>query len=343
MAEELKHASKDGLWGFARLFLFPKVVLRSPPRGGKKKRVVVKAVLLSRIQRWLEGDFVSLWEEARLDASHGNKSANRSHVSLDSANAKRSLSLAREGCYSDAMRLLGSSGCTPHDDPSAVSELRSRHPHHCLPSWNTDILSPLVVTSSSVLAALHGFPKVSSPGGSKLRCQHLLDVIEGSTLPSVQECFANLTNLVCFLVSGQAHPSIAPWLCGAPLMALYKKQGGVCPIAVREVLRRLTSRLCCSVVRENCRRPDVFLPSGQIGVGIRGGLEAAIHSLSTVIDSQGSNPDLCCLKVDFSNAFNECHRSSFLEQVQKDFPRDLCLDTVVLPLRRQITFWKCFH
>ena len=99
---------------------------------------------------------------------------------------------------------------------------------------------------------------------------------------------------------------------------MYKKQGGVRPIAVGEVLRRLTSRLCCSAVRGNC--PDVFLPSGQIGVGIRGGLEAAIHSLSSVIDSQGSNPDLCCLKVDFSNAFNECHRSSFLERVQKDFP-----------------------
>ena len=168
LAKELKHASKDGLWGFARLFLFPKAVLRCPPRGGRKKRVVVKAVLLSRIRRWLEGDFVSLWEEARLDASHGDKSANRSHVSLDSANAKRSLSLAREGRYSDAMRSLGSSGCAPHDDPSAVSELRSRHLDHCLPSWNTDIPSPLVVTSSSVLAALHGFPKASSPGGSKL-------------------------------------------------------------------------------------------------------------------------------------------------------------------------------
>ena len=211
-----------------------------------------------------------------------------------------------------------SPGCACHDDLSAVSELQERHPYHPLPVWNTEIPASLVVTSSSVLEALRGFPKVSSPGGSKLRCQHLLDVIEGSTTPSAQDCLANLTDLVCFLLSGQAHPYIAPWLTSAPLTALYKKQGGIRPIAVGEVVRRLTSRLCCSAVRQNC--PDVFLRTGQIGVGIHGGLEAAVHSLSTVLDSQGSNPDLCCLKIDFSNAFNECNRSSFLDQVHKDFP-----------------------
>ena len=41
-------------------------------------------------------------------------------------------------------------------------------------------------------------------------------------------------------------------------------------------------------------------------MGVRGGLEAAVHSFSTVIDSQESDPNLCCLKIDFSNAFNEC-------------------------------------
>ncbi|XP_062510283.1 uncharacterized protein LOC134186046 [Corticium candelabrum] len=317
-AAELKHASVDGLWGFARFFLFSKAVLRCPPRGGKKKQVIVKTILLSRIRRWKEGDLVSLWEEARLDSYRSGKNFNANHTSLESANAKQAFSLAREGRYGDAMRLLSSSGCAPHDDLSAVSELQERHPYHSLPVWITEIPAPLVVTSSSVLEALRGFPKASSPGGAKLRCQHLLDVIEGSTTSSAQDCLANLTDLVCFLLSGQAHPSIAPWLTSAPLTVLYKKQGGIRPIAVGVVLRRLTSRLCCSAVRQNC--PDVFLPTGQIGVGICGGLEAAVHSLSTVLDSQGSNPDLCCLKIDFSNAFKECNRSSFLDRVHKDFP-----------------------
>ena len=189
---------------------------------------------------------VSLSEEARLDFCRSGKNFNANHTSLESANAKRALSLARESRYGDAMRSLSSSGCAPHDDLSAVSELQERHSYHSLPVWDTEIPAPLVVTSSSVLKALRGFPKASSPGGSKLICQHLLDVIEGSTTPSAQDCLANLTDLVCFLLSGQAHPSIAPWLTSATLTVLYKKHGGIRPIAVGEVLRRLTSRLCCS-------------------------------------------------------------------------------------------------
>ena len=53
---ELQHARLDGLWGFTRLFLFPKAVLRPPPRGGRKKRYAVDALIVSRIRRWQDGD-----------------------------------------------------------------------------------------------------------------------------------------------------------------------------------------------------------------------------------------------------------------------------------------------
>ena len=43
-----------------------------------------------------------------------------------------------------------------------------------------------------------------------------------------------------------------------------------------EVLRRLASRLCCSAVRPYL--PDIFLPYGQVGVGVKGGLEAAVRA-----------------------------------------------------------------
>ena len=47
---ELQHARLDGLWGFTRLFLFPKAVLRPPLRGGRKKRYAVDALIVSRIR-----------------------------------------------------------------------------------------------------------------------------------------------------------------------------------------------------------------------------------------------------------------------------------------------------
>ena len=101
---------------------------------------------------------------------------------------------------------------------------------------------------------------------------------------------------------------ISAWLSGTPLTALYKKQGGggVRTIAVGEVLRRLISRDCCAAVES--KLPEIFLPYGQVGFGIPDGLEAAVHSLSSFIDTNGDNPTLCCLKLDMANAFNSCHR-----------------------------------
>ena len=48
----LRDARTSGLWGVARLMMFAKCVLRSPPRGGQQKRHVVKASILSRLRWW---------------------------------------------------------------------------------------------------------------------------------------------------------------------------------------------------------------------------------------------------------------------------------------------------
>ena len=166
------------------------------------------------------------------------------------------------------------------------------------------------------MASLGSFPQGSSPGGSKLRAQHLLDAIKGTTIPVATECLAELTRLANTLLSGRADWRLSPWLMGAPLTALKKTAGGLRPVAVGEVLRRLVSRLGCSAVK--LRLPYLFLPYGQVGVGIYCGLEAAVHSLRTFMVDHGEDEALCCVKVDMSNAFNECSRTSFLDRVRQD-------------------------
>ena len=49
-------------------------------------------------------------------------------------------------------------------------------------------------------------------------------------------------------------------------------------------------------------------------------MEAAIHTLRTVLKEEGHKDDLCCFKVDMLNAFNECDRSSVLERIKEDLP-----------------------
>ena len=104
------------------------------------------------------------------------------------------------------------------------------------------------------------------------------------------------------------------------MTALHKKQGqqGIRPIADGETLRRLISRICCAALRS--KLPDIFLPYKQVGVGVPGGLEAAVHTLSHFINTHGNDPSLCCLKIDMSNAFNNCHRESFLGRLRRELP-----------------------
>ena len=66
--------------------------------------------------------------------------------------------------------------------------------------------------------------------------------------------------------------------------------------------------------------PEIFLQYGQVGVGISGGLKTATHSLSSFIDSHGSDPTLCCLKLDMSNAFNNCQHECFLQSLHQELP-----------------------
>ena len=81
------------------------------------------------------------------------------------------------------------------------------------------------------------------------------------------------------LLSGKAPPLLAPWLCGAPIMALQKKDSNSYrPIAVGETLRRY------------------------------------------LINHFQDVNNMCILKVDFRNAFNECQRQKFLTRIATQFP-----------------------
>ena len=294
LSSELQQAINCNLWGFVPLSLFVKTVLRTPSRGGKKKRHVISACLLPRLKQWQSGDLVSLWIDARSAAGH------RRNVKQSSSMKKkqRALFLAREGRYGDAMQSLRSNGCAPVDDMSAFEELKHRHPYQPSPDWSDDVPPPLFVTSALVLEALKTFPRASSPGFSKLRSQHVIDAIIGNATPSAQDCLESLTRWINFALSGKMDRLISSWLSGAPLTALFKKHdgGSVRPIAVGEVLRRLVSRICCAAVKS--KLPDIFLPYGQVGVGIRGGLEAAVHSLSSfflVMNQLSVASNLTCL------------------------------------------------
>ena len=92
-----------------------------------------------------------------------------------------------------------------------------------------------------------------------------------------------------------------------------KPKGGIRPIAVGEIMRRLASKCAAGTVVSECAD---YLSPHQLGVGVRGGAEAIVHSVNRVIEEHANRDDLSLLKIDFSNAFNAISRKAVFEQVR---------------------------
>ena len=76
-----------------------------------------------------------------------------------------------------------------------------------------------------------------------MRTQHLVDALD-APLHNEENSFTTALGKICSsLAAGNAPTNIAPWLAGAPIFPLKKKHGGIRPIAVGEVIRRLVGKL----------------------------------------------------------------------------------------------------
>ena len=91
-----------------------------------------------------------------------------------------------------------------------------------------------------MLRSLRSFPAGSSGGPDGLRPQHLLDMV--SCKESGPNLLTSLTAFVNMVLSGSCPSQITPLFFGARLIVLGKKSGGVRPIAVGCVLRRLIAK-----------------------------------------------------------------------------------------------------
>jgi hypothetical protein len=113
-----------------------------------------------------------------------------------------------------------------------------------------------------------------------------------------------------FVFNGKLPENLRPLFFGARLLALRKKDGGIRPIAVGNSIRRLISKVACSMVRHNI---TPHLSPHQTGFGTKKGAEAAIHATRSFIEENSNN---AFLKIDFKNAFNCVRRDVFLRQVR---------------------------
>jgi hypothetical protein len=58
----------------------------------------------------------------------------------------------------------------------------------------------------------------------------------------------------------------------------------------------------------------------QLGVGVRGGAELAVHLVRSVVEAHGGDDSFALRTFDFTNAFNEVSRQKILDNVQEKYP-----------------------
>ena len=91
------------------------------------------------------------------------------------------------------------------------------------------------------------------------------------------------------------------------LTALGKKDGGIHPIAVGNILRRLTSKVANRFASHKVAN---FLRLFQLGVSVRNACEAAVHSARIITKS----PNFILAKLDIKNTFNSIRQDILLRK-----------------------------
>ena len=123
-----------------------------------------------------------------------------------------------------------------------------------------------------------------------------------------------LVDFCALVLRGDTPEEVRPLFFGASLVALRKKCDGVRPIAVGCTLRRLVAKVACNKVVGDMAH---VLAPRQLGYGVWGGSEAAVHAARSFLKNMRSRSEHAMVKLDFSNAFNSIRRDRMLEVVSQ--------------------------
>ncbi len=163
-------------------------------------------------------------------------------------------------------------------------------------------------TATEVMKAIQSFPKAVAAGGSAFSQSHLLEFLR---VPATRQfgLLDILKRTVNILATVKAPISMSQWIASAPVTPLCKRDGGVRPIAVGETLRRLVGNLWMKRITTKTRS---YLEDSQVGVAVKGGTGALVHSVQCAATQFGNDRnDTALLQLDLANAF---------ERVQFGFP-----------------------
>ena len=236
------------------------------------------------------------------------------HKGGDDAAVRRASVKLQEGDIRGAVRSLCAEETLASSSPDIFQALLDKHPQ--CPTENFDLPTttchPMNISPIEVKKAIRSFGPGSAGGRDGLRPQHLKDMTEDRVGGTLSEVLADFANLV---LGGGVPKAVRPIFFGATLLPFIKKDGGIRPIAVGLTLRRLIAKIASSRALDSCA--GVLGPS-QLGVGVKGGAEALVHSARLYV--QRMDESRAFVKLDFKNAFNSVRRAAIFRAVAEHRP-----------------------
>ena len=175
--------------------------------------------------------------------------------------------------------------------------------------------------------AIQRHPKRSSPGPNGSRFEHwaVLAADPGALKPGAE--------LVVDFLLGDVPAEALQANLGARLMALRKPTGGIRPVAVGSVVRRLAAKTACAVCKGQVAGA---VGPHQYGVGRAAGCELVHKSITALVDEDSSRT---VLAYDAVNAFGSLPHQRVWEGDARRMPELLCTAKAWLGRPTTHVFW----
>ena len=312
-----EHPQDKNAW--VQLSIYHRCVLpalKGPELGDASSNV---QLIRDRLRRWQAGECGELWQEAVQAFNNRPKKKKKNAVAKtqEQWNVERAVTLAQDGQYARALTALTSLGMAEHCQET-VDVMRRKHPPPLQATKVPHVTArPKAFSPSEVRKAAESFARGGAAGPCGMRPEHLLVALKVTPGNRGDKACSALTKLVNILAAGSLPSTVAPYFCGARLHAAKKKDDGLRPIAVGNIIQRLVSKCFATALADKAAS---ILKPHQLGVGCQGGCEAATHA---VRDASQQDPSLWVLQCDLVNAFNQVDRSHMLAAVAEHFPECL--------------------
>ena len=330
--------SSNTVIAWTKLFAYPKCVLsgyipRQRGEGNRAHSYKTTKMTLGKIRAFADGKWISLWHEAtQKTTEHRNRqNTTREKIACTTIPKKnwrdQVISKAFAGNLSNAFKFLIPTALADTSKTETIEKLRSLHPSHFdAPSTEDEIdldpaelpiSPPFQLNPKQLDQLIKSFPRGTAPGPDGFRAQYLRDLLRVPAGDIQSNARPSLHRLITLLVSGNVPKEIAPYLAGARLIPLEKKDGGIRPIAVGCVWRRLAAKALVLNASDNLGR---FFHPYQMGVRTMNGSEVIIKAVQHLFTTRANDPNFVIFQADFNNAFNNISRCAFRAEIVRHFP-----------------------